>query len=282
MVPFLRLTAAALMLASMIAVNNAAPAPFSTYPVKNPALTETNNSPGAHSLATLTKRFEHLNKRGSGKLITACTTPGTVAITFDDGPFEFTHDLLDKLDQLKVKVTFFMNGDNYSNILDEEYQAIVKRADKAGHQIASHTWDHANLDELNDDEIRSEMKKLDDAFIKILGKRPVYMRPPFGDASSHVQSIISGLGYKMIKWNIDTEDWEHPTTVDANLKPYRDALGSKDALKKGWIGLEHDVNKDTATELSVQAITLARELLFKVEPVAVCLGDTNSKNWYRK
>lgn len=121
---------------------------------------------------------------------------------------------------------------------------------------------------------------MDDAFLTIFHKRPVYMRPPYGDANDDVSDLLTELGYKIITWNIDTDDWEHPDDVEKDMMAYN-ALSSKDALEKGWIGLEHDVNQDTAKDLAIKAIKFALELGFKVEPVGTCLGDSPS-NWYRQ
>ena len=79
--------------------------------------------------------------------ITTCTKPGLIALTFDDGPDNYLADLAAK--KLGVSVTFFMNGDNYSQIgtvnppfltspyLQEPYASAVKAAYAAGHQIAN-------------------------------------------------------------------------------------------------------------------------------------------------
>lgn len=100
------------------------------------------------------------------------------AITFDDGPNIWTHELLDYLDLKKVKVTFFVNGQNYNSILDPGMTEVVKRAFAAGHQIGSHTWSHADISQPSTD-LAIEMSKLDDALLNILGVRPGYMRPPY-------------------------------------------------------------------------------------------------------
>lgn len=46
------------------------------------------------------------------RLITHCK-PGYVALTFDDGPFKFTKDLVHLLDSEGVKATFFVCGENF-------------------------------------------------------------------------------------------------------------------------------------------------------------------------
>ncbi|RKF83844.1 putative peptidoglycan-N-acetylglucosamine deacetylase, partial [Golovinomyces cichoracearum] len=41
-----------------------------------------------------------------------CVTPGTVAFTFDDGPYLYTEDVLDKFKRYNAKATFFITGNN--------------------------------------------------------------------------------------------------------------------------------------------------------------------------
>ena len=55
-----------------------------------------------------------LEKRAaSAKLIDTCTVPGTIALTFDDGPYEYTWALAESLKAEGVVATFFMNGNNW-------------------------------------------------------------------------------------------------------------------------------------------------------------------------
>lgn len=96
-----------------------------------------------------------LQKRSGASVITRCTIPGTIAITFDDGPFLYTDGLLDILKSRAVKATFFFNGNNYGRI--EDFAASVKRAYQDGHQVASHTWDHKDLASLSQSDALGEM-----------------------------------------------------------------------------------------------------------------------------
>ncbi|CEJ00323.1 hypothetical protein G6F57_023500 [Rhizopus arrhizus] len=47
------------------------------------------------------------------KVYTTCSVPGTIALTFDDGPYEYTWALADTLKSKGVTATFFMNGNNW-------------------------------------------------------------------------------------------------------------------------------------------------------------------------
>lgn len=69
-----------------------------------------------------------------GAVITHCAVPGTVALTFDDGPGIYTPQLLDLLSEYGARSSFFVNGYQLSNHHD-----ILVRTLNEGHQIGSHT-----------------------------------------------------------------------------------------------------------------------------------------------
>ncbi|KAK3818070.1 MAG: hypothetical protein JOS17DRAFT_838226 [Linnemannia elongata] len=204
---------------------------------------------------SLPAELQLLNKRSSATVIRACTVPGTFAI----------------------KVTFFVNGQNYNDINDPVIAATVKRAYLAGHQIASHTWSHADLS-LGTTDIASEMNKLDVALKALIGKRPVYMRPPYGNTSPAALDYLGSHGYKVINWNIDTNDWQHPTNYRLNLQAYKDAL-QRNTTGKTFISLQHDAEPMTAQVFSKLAIEYVLSKGFKIVPVGSCLGDNDG--WYR-
>ncbi|KAG0034657.1 hypothetical protein BGZ81_003701 [Podila clonocystis] len=217
-------------------------------------------------------------KRGAGGIIKSCRNDNSVAITFDDGPFEFTSDLLDLLDRENVKATFFLNGENIGNIYD--YSSIVKRAYRSGHQIGSHTWNHVDLSTVSLDEVADQMNRLDNYLKRILGVRPVFMRPPFGMLNWEAQNWLSNQGYTIVVWNIDTNDWRHPDDVDKSLDAYRRALGSSGARDHGFIALEHDTLGSTAYKLAPAVIKYAKQQGFNLVTVGACLGQSPSQ-WYR-
>ena len=41
-------------------------------------------------------------------VVTKCVEPGMMALTFDDGPYDYTNTLLDVLSQEQVTATFFV------------------------------------------------------------------------------------------------------------------------------------------------------------------------------
>lgn len=135
--------------------------------------------------------------------ITQCTQPGTIALTYDDGPSEYTLALLDLLDANGAYATFFIVGNNrYEGEIDTNDQSVeaIRRMAVEGHQVGSHTWSHLNLDLLTSDERREEMYKNERALANIIGKYPTYMRPPYIACSQETGCLMdmTDLGYHVI------------------------------------------------------------------------------------
>jgi peptidoglycan/xylan/chitin deacetylase (PgdA/CDA1 family) len=61
--------------------------------------------------------------------ITECVTEGDIALTYDDGPYIYTSDLLDILDAAGVKATFFIVGNNGNGAIDQTpaWTSVIQR-----------------------------------------------------------------------------------------------------------------------------------------------------------
>lgn len=76
-----------------------------------------------------------------GAVINHCTAPGTIALTFDDGPYIYTAQMLDTLAEHGARATFFLNGVNKGSI--DGFPDLVQRSIEEGHQLGSHTSAHS-------------------------------------------------------------------------------------------------------------------------------------------
>jgi hypothetical protein len=65
---------------------------------------------------------------------------GMLALTFDDGPSQFTNQLLDTLAQNNVRATFFVVGSRVRH-----HPEVMERMMREGHVIANHSFNHARL-----------------------------------------------------------------------------------------------------------------------------------------
>lgn len=210
-----------------------------------------------------------------GAVIYACTKPDMVALTFDDGPYQFTSGILDEFAKYNAKATFFLNGHNWGSMLD--YKPTVQRMLAEGHQIGHHTWSHQDLATLTADAVLLEMTKLEVALIPIIGKFPTYMRPPFFSYNTATLSIMGALGYHVIHANIDTFDYNNQNTclIRNSIEYFEDGLD-----RGGSIVLAHDVHKYTAENLVPAMLASLHRRNLRAVTVGECLGDPEA-NWYR-
>ena len=168
-----------------------------------------------------------------------------IAFTFDDGPGEYTDELLDCLDENNAHATFFMLGQNVGS-----WESTVQRMADIGCEIGSHSWDHPNLYDLSMDSVAKQFSDTDAALEKACGQKASVARAPYGNWSD---DIISTVGKPFFTWSLDSLDWSY---LDVN-KDY-DAVMNGD-LTDGSIILMHDIH-----EPSVQAaIKMIPELVQK-------------------
>lgn len=208
-------------------------------------------------------------------------------MTFDDGPYKYTGQLLDILEKYNVKATFFIAGNNRGKgRIDDEstgWPAIIRRMHDFGHQIASHTWTHRNLNEVSNYVRETEMIYNEMAFRNLIGVIPTYMRPPFLEcnAKSGCMDTMDKLGYHVINTNLDTKDYENDSPSLIHVSEDRfSSIQSSDETNHDYIVLAHDVHYQTVVSLTEYMIDVSRSRGYKLVTVGECLGDPYD-NWYR-
>ena len=143
-----------------------------------------------------------------GDGISACVNDGDIALTFDDGPFNYTSHLLDVLASYGAKATFFITGNNLGkgqiDIEETGFPELIRRMHQDGHQIAAHTWTHQNLSSLNFTDMLNQVHYVEMALRNILGFIPTYMRPPYSECSVECQALMKKMGYHITYQNLVT------------------------------------------------------------------------------
>ena len=130
------------------------------------------------------------------------TTTRRVALTFDDGPDDFTERYLDALDDLGVSATFFLCGANA--VARPE---LVREYMRRGHQLANHGYDHARFTKLSRRELADQLVRTDRSLGGQITGRP-WVRPPHGDLDATSFVRILGAGYTIALWSVDSQDYD--------------------------------------------------------------------------
>ncbi|PYH49695.1 uncharacterized protein BP01DRAFT_331038 [Aspergillus saccharolyticus JOP 1030-1] len=222
-------------------------------------------------------------------IIRSCTVPGTVALTYDDGPKEYTKDLLDLLDRYEAKATFFITGNNNAKgQIDSPgmpWAPLIRHMHDSGHQIASHTWSHQDLSKISRTQRRTQLLWNEAALRNILGFFPTYMRPPYSSctADSGCLADLGELGYHIILYDIDTEDYKHdsPTEIQRSKDIFDSSLDARTAFDRPWLVIAHDVHEQTVHNLTEHMLKKLIAEGFRAVSVGECLGDP-PQYWYRQ
>lgn len=180
-----------------------------------------------------------------------------VALTFDDGPTEFTPNFLDLLKENNIKATFFCIGKQI-----EKYPETFQRIIEEGHSVGNHTYSHSNnTGFLSTSKMIKEIEKCDEVILKIGNIKTNLYRPPFGVTNPNISKAIKKTHKKSIGWNIRSLD----TVIQDEDKILKKVTKG---LKKGSIILLHDTSEKTYNVLVDLLLFLEREKYstFKIDP----------------
>ncbi|KAF5662416.1 polysaccharide deacetylase [Fusarium heterosporum] len=222
---------------------------------------------GSVTASAIEDPIELFNRQAAGVVITKCSRPGVLALAYDDGPGQYTNQLIDILNNAGAKATFFWTGTLYGCVYNGA--AAIKKAYNSGHQVASHTWTHPqNFGSLSTDQLKQEMQRFEQAMVNIIGKKPAYMRPPYLATGGNVLPTMQQLGYKVITDDVDSGDWNGQTPQQSQQKFQQAGAGGN-----GHIPLMHETYATTVQTLTPWLINWAKQNNLKLVTVADCLGN---------
>lgn len=134
--------------------------------------------------------------------------PGTVALTFDDGPNPtFTPQILTILKKYNIKATFFVVGANA-----KKYPELIKAIHDQGHVIGNHSQTHPMLTKIPEAQLQNEIIKPSEIIVSIIGIKPKCLRYPFGASNSHVRAEIRSHGMMPLPMGFNSFDYDRPGT----------------------------------------------------------------------
>jgi peptidoglycan/xylan/chitin deacetylase (PgdA/CDA1 family) len=127
-----------------------------------------------------------------------------IALTFDDGPSQWTTEVAATFERHGCHATFFLRGGAVV-----ERPSTVAELGAAGHELGNHLWSHANASTQSRAELRREIERTADAIEATGAPRPVFIRPPYFSAPKAVAEAAAGTGASaVILRSIGTSDWE--------------------------------------------------------------------------
>lgn len=138
-----------------------------------------------------------------------------IALTFDDGPDpRYTGKLLDLLEEMNVRATFFIVGQKA-----QDHPELVERMLSQGHSVAFHSFEHANGMFQGRKYTKTDFEKC-----RELSQRNHWnihlFRPPWGHTNLWSKYYAQKNGFQLVYWNVMAQDWSRnatPVTIASKL-----------------------------------------------------------------
>lgn len=166
-------------------------------------------------------------------------TKPMIALTFDDGPSQYTWDIVKTLADNHSRATFFEVGNRIST-----HQAAIDYVIANHNEVASHTFDHKDLTKVSREEAWAQVENTD---WMMWAEHDVYItlvRVPYGAENATVLDVLKEKNHPNINWSVDTLDWK-----SKNKDMIADEILTK--AKDGDIVLMHDVYEPTAQAVAI-------------------------------
>lgn len=134
---------------------------------------------------------------------------GYVALSFDDGPSQYTKQIVDILREHGVKANFLFIGQNALRYPEE-----VTYADEQGMPVGNHSWDHSKMTGNSSEENRANLARANRELEKLIKSPVTIFRPPYGAVDDELAAQAGEQHMKVLLWNRDPEDWNADSPKD--------------------------------------------------------------------
>lgn len=193
---------------------------------------------------------------GVGSLAWGSRSSPKIALTFDDGPGQHTHSILELLRQHELKATFFVLGSQA-----DQHPELLEAIRAEGHQLESHgqvhrpaffLWPWQEADSIG----------------RVPGK---LYRPPHGIHSPFTRLLARAAGKQVALWDVESRDW---TTQDPQALAERIVFWTR----PGSVILLHD-NSAFPQTLEILRLILPRLKAAGYQPVRLDEMELRPISW---
>lgn len=131
------------------------------------------------------------------------TSQRIIALTFDDGPTRGgTEAVLEALSEKNVKATFFVTGRELEQNMD-----LGRKIVAAGHELANHSYSHAQMIFVSPSFVRREVERTDELIREAGYKGEIYFRPPYGKKLLVLPYYLAKNNLKTIMCDVEPDSY---------------------------------------------------------------------------
>lgn len=159
----------------------------------------------------------------------------TVAFSFDDGPSNYTSDIINLLNRYGYSATFFVVGNKIENNIE-----LLKEI-SINNEIGNHTYSHIWATHYSNEDVIEEINKTDKLIYKYTKQKTNLFRPSYGAINDKIKKAINK---KIVLWTLDSSDWKRK-----NSNKIAEYILNN--IKDNDIVLMHDTYKRTYEALKI-------------------------------
>ena len=201
-----------------------------------------------------------------GKVVNQCSQRGMYALTWDDGPTQYTPQLLDTLEQKKVKATFHITT---QYLTDPTIQSMIQRIAGAGHLIGLRTEASVDLFKMTDPQIRAYVARQANVLSSFIGYFPKFIRLPYNGYDQRVLAAIESTGLIATSHNLETYDYNNDG--GRTLTAVKLALSLVGKGQGSFISVQHD-GVQQSVGIAGKVIDQVQASGYKMVKLDECLG----------
>jgi peptidoglycan/xylan/chitin deacetylase (PgdA/CDA1 family) len=186
--------------------------------------------------------------------------PGTICLTFDDGPDPiWTPRVLTTLRRRAARATFFVQARRAV-----AHGGLIEAMLDAGHEVGFHCLGHIRHSQRTAEGVGSDLTTGVEMLTR-LGARPRAWRAPWGVETDATRSLAAERDLRLWGWNVDTHDWRGD-----DVRRMFGAIVVQGGLRDGDVILMHDaLGPGALREGCPETVALTELLLATAERAAL-------------
>ncbi|SDK57180.1 polysaccharide deacetylase family sporulation protein PdaB [Sediminibacillus albus] len=129
-----------------------------------------------------------------------------IALTFNiSWGNEKVEPILEQLKKHKAKATFFLSGE-----WAERHPEIVDKIAEDEHEIGMLGYRYKSYLSQEKEQVRKDLTYAKEVFRKLGYPETKLLRTPSGHFNKEILAMAEELGFKVIQWNVNPQDWKNP------------------------------------------------------------------------
>ncbi|KAI3631288.1 hypothetical protein MIR68_010778 [Amoeboaphelidium protococcarum] len=208
-----------------------------------------------------------------------CSDNKLFAFTFDEGPFQYTRQVLDALEKVGGKATFHVSSQFF---YDQKYVNLVKEAYDKGHLIGLRFPPDVDPRTLTNNQFTKILFDESNKVYNIIKFYPRFLRLPYEQWEDRTINLAKSMDMIPTEWNIDAYDYQiqgsaESPAIDQVISVVKSAVDQAPDGSGSFISLHRDIYvMYNSVDKDVELLKVPTDRGYSLVDMANCLGRKTS------